>query len=144
MSQRGAILIFKMCWGHYEPHVSPEKHVNNLHVLLRIVKQPVVTQSLGNETSMKRVSIFNFFALINQLLHKNPFERQQSKKTYGYSIHTLKIVSPWTNMTQQEDRWVISFTTCQRRTVRTLWGGLRVSKENSAPTPSHTGKDRVS
>ena len=48
-----------------------------------------MTRALENKTSMKHVSVFNFFALINQLLHKNPFQRQQSKKTI-VTVFTFK------------------------------------------------------
>lgn len=88
-----AILLFQQRAGVTTSPASAAKPVNNLSVFLKMEKQLTVPPALQNNTSTKHVSIFNFFALINQLLHKNPLSRQQSKKTYCYSIHILKIVS---------------------------------------------------
>lgn len=67
-----ASLLFHHRAGVIMSPVSPAKPVNDLNVFLKMEKQHTVTSALGKNTSVERVSIFNFFALINQLLHKNP------------------------------------------------------------------------
>ena len=93
---------------------------------------------------MKHVSVFNFFALINQLLHKNPFQRQQSKKTLLQHSH-LKIVSSQTRQNSIRGGWRFFFSVpnYQRRAVLTFPGCLSLSERKGVPSLSHPGQSQV-